>query len=123
MPRRQSGAKRWSTAARWPIGIIWTAWGYMWQTIPVHRWELAGTLEEDSGPALPPTVDLDEIQRLEDGVGTLFHRVYRVSIRGSDLEAGELIRRVAGDLDAVTPSGLASFQKLHGEPGSAAGRR
>jgi uncharacterized protein (UPF0548 family) len=118
MPRRQSGAKRWSTAARWPVGIIWTAWGYMWQTIPVHRWELAGTLDEDSGPPLPPTADLDDIQRLEDGVGTLFHRVYRASIRESDLEADELIGRVAGDLDAVTPSGLASFQRIQGDPGT-----
>ena len=122
MPRRQSGAKRWSTAARWPIGIIWTAWGYMWQTIPVHRWELAGTLDEDSGPKLPPAADLDEIQLLEDGVGTLFHRVYRASIRGSDLDADELMRRVAADLDAVTPTGLASFQKLQGEPRTLAPR-
>jgi uncharacterized protein (UPF0548 family) len=116
MPRRQSGVKRWSMAVRWPVGIVWTAWGYMWQTIPVHRWELAGTLDEDSGPPLPQTADLNEIQSLSDGVGTLFHRVYRVSIRGSELAADELIRRVGGDLDAVTPSGFASFQKLRGDP-------
>ena len=57
--------------------------GLMWQTIPVHRWELAGSLDEDSGPPLPPGADLDEIQRLEDGVGTLFHRVYRVPFAGA----------------------------------------
>jgi len=90
----------------------------MWQTIPVHRWELAGTLDDDSGPAVPLTADLAEIQALDDGVGTLFHRVYRISMRGSELTADELIRRVGGDLDAVTPSGLASFQKLRGDPGT-----
>ena len=57
----------------------------MWRTTPVHRWELFGSQSEDSPPDLPAGVELSDIQRMEDGIGSLFHRVYRTSIRGSDL--------------------------------------
>ncbi len=89
----------------------------MWQTTPVHRWELWGTLADDGGPDLPADGDDTDLQVVGDGVGTLFHRVYRTSIRGSALGAAELMRRVMGDLDAVAPSGLARFQKVRGDEG------
>lgn len=117
MPRRPPLPQRLSTAARWPVGIAWTSWQYMWRTTPVHRWELAGSLSEDSPPALPDGVDLDEIQGAENGAGALFHRIYRTSIRGADLSAQELIARISRDLDVLPPSGLAKFQKVRGEKG------
>ncbi len=89
----------------------------MWQTTPVHRWELSGSRAEDSPPALPDGVDLGDIQREEDGAGSLFHRVYRTSIRGSDLSAEELIARITGDLDAMAPSELTKFEKVRGRRG------
>jgi uncharacterized protein (UPF0548 family) len=83
----------------------------------VHRWELAGSPAEDSPPALPRGVELDDIQGVDDGAGSLFHRVYRTSIRGTDLRAEELIARMTADLDAMAPSELARFQKVRGEHG------
>ena len=113
--RRPSPISRWSTALRWPVGIAVTSWRYMWQTTPVHRWELNGTLAEDGGPDLPAGVDERDLQVADDGTGTLFHRVYRTSIRGSALRAPDLMRQVTGDLDAVAPLGLARFQKVRGD--------
>jgi uncharacterized protein (UPF0548 family) len=83
----------------------------------VHRWELAGSRAEDSPPALPRGIELDDIQGVDDGAGSLFHRVYRTSIRGTDLRAEELIARMTADLDAMAPSELARFQKVRGEHG------
>jgi hypothetical protein len=117
VPRRPPALQRLATAARWPIGIAWTSWRYLWRTTPVHRWELTGSAAEDSPPALPEGVEHDEIQGVVDGAGALFHRVYRTSIRGSGLSAGELMARIAGDLDAMAPSEMASFQKVRGEQG------
>jgi len=84
----------------------------------VHRWELSGSWAEDSPPALDDGVELDGVQRVGDGVGPLFHRVYRTSIRGSDLSAEELMAQISADLDALVPSELAAFQKVGGEAGA-----
>jgi uncharacterized protein (UPF0548 family) len=72
---------------------------------------------EDSPPVLPPGVARDGIQGVDDGVGALFHRVYRTAIRGADLDAEELMARMTADLDAMAPSELAKFQKVRGEQG------
>ncbi len=117
MLRRAGQLSGLSLAARWPIGILWTSWRYMWRTTPVHRWELTGSPGEDSPAPLPTGVDLDRVQDIDAGVGALFHRVYRTSIRGSDLSPAELVAVIAADLDALVPSGLAKFQKVVGEPG------
>src|SRR3954470_22078103 len=117
MPRRPPALQRLATASRWPVGILWTSWRYMWRTTPVHRWELTGTAREDSPPPLPDDVERDEIQGVEDGAGPLFHRVYRTAIRGSALTAEELIARIERDLDEMAPSEMASFQKVHGDEG------
>ena len=87
----------------------------MWRTTPVQRSELTGSLTEDSPPPLPGDADLDELQRPEDGVGPLLHRLYRIRIRETRMSAEELIGRIAADLDAVAPSGLATFQRVRGE--------
>ncbi len=116
MPRRQPVLQRISIAARWPVGIVQTSWRYMWRTTPLHRWEMTGWLPQDGPPALPRGVDLDELQRPEDGVGPLIHRVYRTRIRASAMSAEELMGRITPDLDAVAPSEFASFQKLQGDP-------
>jgi uncharacterized protein (UPF0548 family) len=102
---------------RWPLGIAWTSWRYLWRTLPVHRWELSGSPAEDGPPVLPDSVELDHIQRVADGAGALFHRVYRTSIRGADVSGEELIAQIARDLDVMAPSELAKFQKVRGERG------
>lgn len=120
MAGRQPLSRRWSTAARWPLGVALTSSRYFWRTTPSHRWELTGSWPEDAPPELSPDVDYDRVQRLDDGVGPLVHRLYRTRIVGSVLTAEKLMQRITENLDCVAPSEFATFQKLEGEEGSLA---
>src|SRR5512132_4373618 len=104
MPRRPPTMQRVSTAARWPLGIALTSWRYMWRTTPVHRWEMSGSRDDDSPPALPEGLDLGDIQLPSEGTGPLVHRLYRVRITGAELDPESLIARLSSDLDQVAPS-------------------
>ena len=114
MPRKQGFPQRLATATRWPTGVALTSWRYLWRTTPLYRDEVEGSAEADSPPALPAELQRSEVQTPGDGAGPLFHRTYRVRIRDSDLSPEELLRRVAGDPDAVAPSEFATFRKLDG---------
>jgi len=116
----QSPRKRWTTAARWPLGVGLASWRYMWSTTPIHRWEMSGSWPADAPPNLPAGSEPDELQRFEQGVGPLFHRIYRTRIVGSTLTAERLMARMSGNLDAVAPSEFATFQKVEGEKGALA---
>lgn len=118
MSGRQSLRRRWSTAARWPLGIGLTSWRYLWRTTAIHRWELSGSWPDDAPPELPSDVDHECVQRLADGVGPLVHRIYRTRIVGSALTAEQLMQQIAGGLDRVAPSEFATFQRLDGEQGA-----
>lgn len=120
MATRQHWTTRWTTAARWPFGVALTSWRYLWETTPVHRWELTGTWSEDAPPILPGGVDPKGIQRPEDGTGPLVHRLYRTVIVGSSLSAEGLLRRIGEDLDVIAPSEFATFQRTAGNRGSLA---
>ena len=112
MPDRLPLSRRAATAARWPLGVTLTSWRYMWRTTPVDRWEMTGSLPGDGPPPLPGGASRDRLQEAGDGAGPLVHRVYRVRIAAPRVTADELIARMASDLDAVAPFGLASFQRL-----------
>jgi Domain of unknown function (DUF1990) len=99
------------------MGVALTSWRYLWRTTPLHRDEVEGNLEADSPPPFPAELDRDEIQAPAKGAGPLFHRLYRVRIRDSDLSADELVRRVAAEPDSVAPSEFATFRKLDGSGG------
>jgi uncharacterized protein (UPF0548 family) len=114
MKRRQTLAKRWATAVRWPTGIALTSWRYLWRTTVVHRSELGGSRAADSPPALPEHADRQELQLLEDGVGPALHRIYRVRIVGSLLSPASLMQLLTDDLDRMAPSEFATFQRLGG---------
>jgi uncharacterized protein (UPF0548 family) len=86
----------------------------MWSTTPVHRWEMTGSWPADAPPELPGGVDQKELQRMEDGVGPLLHRIYRTEIVGSATTPEELMGELFEDLDRVAPSEFATFQKLEG---------
>lgn len=116
MPRRPPPLKQLSTAARWPVGVLLTSWRYMWRTTPVHRFEMAGMLDEDGPPPLPRDVDSEELQPPSAGAGPLVHRIYRTRIAGAQLTPKELMERLMADLDDVAPTEFASFQKVEGEP-------
>jgi uncharacterized protein (UPF0548 family) len=113
--RRQPIARRWATATRWPVGIVLAAWRYAWSTTPVHRWEMSGTWVADAPPDLPASVDATDVQRPEDGVGPLLHRLYRTRVVATTMSAEDLMGRLFDDLDQVAPSEFATFQRLGGD--------
>jgi Domain of unknown function (DUF1990) len=85
----------------------------MWRTTPMHRSEEGGGVE-DLPHQLPGAVVDEDVQAVEDGVGPLFHRVYRARIRDSRLSPEELIGRLLGDPNQATPTELARFLKVRG---------
>jgi len=86
----------------------------------VHRWEMSGSWPADAPPDLPASSDPDELQRFEQGVGPLFHRLYRTRIVGSTLTPERVMARMSENLDRVAPSEFATFQKIEGEKGALA---
>jgi hypothetical protein len=115
VPKRPSPARRLATAARWPVGIGLTSWSYMWRTTPMHRREEIGDLANDAPADLPSGVATDEVQHASDGAGPLFHRRYSALVREPQLSPEELIEHVARDLNKVTPTSFAVFQKVEGD--------
>jgi hypothetical protein len=107
-------SRRLSTAVRFPLGIALTSWNYMWRTTPMHRREEAGTAA-DLPPALPDERIDEDVQRLADGVGPLFHRLYRARIRDARLTPDELIGRLTADPNRASPTELARFIPAHGQ--------
>ena len=112
MTARQSMRRRWSTAARWPLGVMLTAWRYLWQTTPTHRWELSGSWPEDA----PPTCRAASVRSGSNGWMTALARSSTGSTgRGSWVGVDrreQLMRRMAQDLDCVAPSEFATFQRV-----------
>jgi uncharacterized protein (UPF0548 family) len=117
VPRRPSRSRRLVTAASWPVGIALTSWAYMWRITPLHRRELAGTMDRDGPPAMPEDASQDEAQLDDAGVGPLYHRRYSALIVDSDLTAEELFDCVTCDLNKAAPSEFARFVKLSGDKG------
>jgi Domain of unknown function (DUF1990) len=117
MPRRPSLFRRLTTATRWPVGVSLTSWRYLWRTTPLYRSEEEGSWSEDVPPPLPEGVSHDEVQRVGDGTGPLFHRRYLALIRNAELGPEALVARLAANPDAAAPSEFATFKKVHGEEG------
>ena len=119
MPRRPRAARRWLTAASWPLGIALTSWDYMWRTTPMHRREASVALKAPLPELLsyPAEVSSAEVQGHEDGSGPLFHRLYRTRIRESRLDGPELMGKLQADLNLASPTRFARFQRVLGEQG------
>jgi len=118
---RLSLGRRISTAARWPVGVTLTSWRYMWRTTPMARREVQLEPGAAEPPPLPEDFNLDGVQTHEDGVGTLFHRRYRIRIAEPDCSAADVIADLHDDLDAFAPSELARFLRVSGNGRCAAG--
>ena len=103
-------------AARWPLGVALTSWRYLWRITPLQRVEEAGSLPQDAPPPLPDGV-LDEVQRIGDGAGALFHRRYRARVREPQLSPEALMARLQADPDLAAPSEFATFKKVVGDTG------
>jgi len=89
----------------------------MWRITQFHRREMAGSPERHSAPALPPEVSTEGMQLIEDGVGPLFHRRYRATIRGANLSPEELVALLRADPNRAAPSEFARFVKTLGDAG------
>ncbi|HEY3577536.1 MAG TPA: DUF1990 family protein [Gaiellaceae bacterium] len=79
----------------------------------MHRSEEGGDAG-DLPPKLTDAVLDDDVQRMEDGIGPLFHRLYRAQIRDARLSPEELIRCLGNDPNRSTPTALARFLKVRG---------
>ena len=102
----------------WPVGIVLTSWDYMWRSTPMRRRE-TDVSEDDptcAAPELVHDIDLTELQGAKDGYGPLFHRRYRTSVRGAELDARELMERLQANLNRAAPTTFARFQKVLGDP-------
>ena len=77
----------------------------------MHRSEEPGGAE-DLPPGLPQATADPDVQRIEDGVGPLFHRLYRARIRDARLSPEEVIERLRADPNCATPTELARFLKV-----------
>jgi Domain of unknown function (DUF1990) len=100
----------------WPVGIALTSWNYMWRTTPMHRREEHGTAD-DLPPRLPDARVDEDVQAMEDGVGPLFHRLYRARIRDARVSPEELIGRLTADPNQASPTELARFLRVGREHG------
>jgi uncharacterized protein (UPF0548 family) len=111
MPLLRSAA----TAARWPVGVALTSWRYMWRTTPIRRFEEPGSWQEDAPPPLPEGLVDEDVQRVRDGAGALFHRRYVARIRDPDCSPEELMARLQEQPDRAAPSEFATFKKTRGD--------
>lgn len=114
MAARMSPARRWRTAARWPLGVGYALWRYLWRTTPLHRREVSGSPERDVPPEIDPALVDADLQPPEDGVGDLYHRRYRVLIAEAQTDAVELMRRLTAHPDCAAPTEFATFQRVDG---------
>ena len=106
-----------ATAARWPVGVALTSWRYLWRTTPIRRFALPGSFQADSPPPLPDDLVDEDVQRVRDGAGALFHRRYIARIRDPERSPEELMARLQEHPDRAAPSEFATFKKTHGADG------
>jgi hypothetical protein len=97
------GSRALGITARWLLGTGLVSWRYMWETTPLHRREEVGDAT-DRPPALPPEYVDARVLPSSAGHGQLFHRLFRVRVRGARLGADELIDHVARDFKHFVPS-------------------
>src|SRR3954447_17657809 len=90
--------------ARWPLGIALVSWRYMWRVVAVHRADHdgeGGGLPDPAALRCPDPVPVeyqdDGLLRVEDGVGPMLHRRYRVLADGGSARARDLIAAFGGE--------------------------
>lgn len=113
MPRQITLGRPARTLLRWPIGLILVSLRYLWRTTPLHRSEQPGD-RGDLPPPLPAGCVDGRIQRVDEGAGVLWHRLFSVRIEGSRLHPSELISAIAAEPNAAAPTEVAVFRKLAG---------
>ncbi len=103
--------------ARWPLGIALVSWRYMWRIVPVHRVEAEG--DRDDLPEPVPAAHCDDrLGPLEEGVGPMLHRRYRVVIDGGTARARAVIAAFGREPNRGAPAEVAVFLKTRGRRGT-----
>jgi hypothetical protein len=116
MASPENRARHVGIVLRWPAGMAFASWRYLWRITPLHRLDEVGD-PDDCGPTIDATFHDDRLQRLEDGVGPVYHRYYGVTIEQPQLSANELMDRIAEEPNRLAPVEVASFRKTIGEKG------
>ena len=95
---------------RYVTALVAGPFVYLTHRVPMYRRDRVPERKEapDLHRDLPG--DPETVQRARDGVGTLFHRHYWIEMTDTDLTPEQLIDRVAGDLNRVTPTVLSRFE-------------
>ena len=100
----------------WCLDMVVTVLRYAVQRIPTYR------RHRQQGPAEPPDFERDlpgdpaTLQRPNEGIGPLYHRSYWVFVTDESLNGEELISYILKEPNQVTPTEMASFETLSGEP-------
>lgn len=102
--------RRLRIVVRWPAGIARATWEYLTRRTPVHRTVTGGDRSDLPEPA-PPGSGLQEAR---DGVGTLLHRLYRVTVDGAEVAPETLIAGFTERPNRDVPAYVATFVKTRG---------
>jgi hypothetical protein len=108
-----SRSARLRTVLSWPVAIALVCWRYMWRTVPLHRWEEAGTQADLPDLAYDTSEFAARHQPLGAGVGPMLHRSYAVRISGTTMTPAALIELVSAGLNKASPE-MAVFRKTRG---------
>jgi hypothetical protein len=98
------------------LGMAVTFVRYAFQRIPTYR------RDRGDSPAEPPDFERElpgdpaTLQRAGDGVGPLYHRRYWIHVTDESLGGEELIDYILEEPNHVTPTEMASFETMRGEP-------
>jgi len=98
-------AARW---ARWPLGMMLVTARYMRSLGDIDR---AFESRQSPAPEVFEPADGTEVQGVNDGVGAVFERTYRVRIADSTHSPEELLSFVASNFNQATPVEVAEFSE------------
>jgi hypothetical protein len=109
--------ERVAAVARFPVGLAVSTLRYVWWSSDCRRNEGSGDAS-DLPPRLPLELLDEHVKTLDDGSGPLFHRIFRIRLRGSRLGPEAVMDEITRDLDRTAPSEVVSFRKHRGRLGA-----
>ena len=97
--------------ARWLGGLFVTSLRYLFMRVPSYRRDRFAEEERDLPDfdrELPG--DPDTVQRVRDGLGSLYHRRFWIDFTDADKSPKDLIAALASDLNAAAPGEVSRFE-------------
>ena len=98
-------ARRW---ARWPFGMMLVTVRYLRAVGDINR---SYESRQSPAPPLRDSADGSEVQSVEEGVGAVFERTYRVRIADSTQSPEDLLGFVTSNFNRATPVEVAEFSE------------